>query len=177
MEPTYVIYRLPVDPLALARHRHGRGRGWDSQKQEKLAYGLLLNNAHGDRPLYEGPLHLDINFYLKAPDISLKKAQSREGLWHVNTPDVSNLLKFLEDVGSGVIYGDDRTICSVWPQKRWSATPRIEFTVWELSNPAHQHMLKSAGRYRPSEDFLTNKHLLEQEILFLQECLKKLQEK
>lgn len=176
MESTYITYQLPVDPLALARHRHGKGRVWDSQKQEKLYYGILLSNAHGDRPLYTGALHIDINFYMKVPESAGKQKPSREGHWHVQVPDTSNCLKFLEDVGSGIIYADDRTICSVWPQKRWSAIPRIEFSVWELSNPAHQQLLQSAGRYRPSSEFLTNKKLITQEIEFLQQQLIRLKD-
>jgi len=171
------IYVLNVDPMALARHRHGRGRIWDSQKEEKLFYGLLLSKEHGSLPLYSGPLHLDINFFVQTPRTSLKKSKDLEGKWHINVPDLSNCLKFIEDVGTGIIYGDDRIISSVWPQKNWSAQPRIEFTVWELSNPENERMLKSAGRYRPTNEFFTSKNLLEQEILFLQECVKKLEEK
>lgn len=126
-------YVLLVDPVALARARHGKGRVWDSQKNEKMYYGWLLAQAHGERPLFKGPIHMEVVFYLKIPKVSQKKRAALEGAWHITKPDNSNLLKFIEDVGVGILYPDDAIICSQVVQKKYSATPRIELLIKEMS--------------------------------------------
>jgi Holliday junction resolvase RusA-like endonuclease len=126
-------YVLLVDPIALARARHGRGKTWDSQKNEKMYYGFLLSQLHRDRPLFKGPLHMEVVFYIKIPKSSKNKMQEMEGKWHSTKPDNSNLLKFIEDVGVGILYHDDAIICSQVIQKKYSDSPRIELLIKEMS--------------------------------------------
>lgn len=125
-----MIYVIPGNPVALARPRLTKKKIYDSQRNEKLVAGINLKNQHGDQPLFEGPIHLDVNFYLKMP--ARQNPDKMEGRWHIFKPDLSNLLKFIEDIGSGVIYKDDCIICSVTATKYYGKEPRTEFEIKTL---------------------------------------------
>lgn len=124
---TYVI---EGDPIPLARARHGRGKTWDTQKNEKYACGVQLQSQHTCKHFFSGPIHIDICFYLPLPRLS-KKAQ--DGAYHLFRPDLSNLIKFIEDVGTGILYKDDCLISSLSATKKYSHNPRTEFTISELT--------------------------------------------
>lgn len=123
-------YIILGDPVALARPRMHQKKVYDSQRTEKLIAGINLRNQHGSDPLFEGPLFLDVSFFLKIPSSHHKK--NLEGLYHHKTPDLSNLLKFIEDIATGVIYVDDRLISQCTCAKYYSDTPRTEFIIKEI---------------------------------------------
>ncbi len=132
MNQDNLIYIIEGDPIPLARARHGRGKTWDSQKKEKLYIQLLLERIHGNRPLYQGPLYLEMFFYMEIPKTSSQRALTMENTWHYFRPDASNLLKFIEDVATGILYKDDCLISSITCHKKYSQKPRTEFTIKEL---------------------------------------------
>lgn len=108
---TYVVFG---DPTPLARARHVGGRVYDSQKIAKSIFGMNLKEQHNKKPLLKGSLHLDILFYMPIPDSwSTKKKLNHKNTPHICKPDTSNLLKFVEDCGVGVLYHDDCIIYSV----------------------------------------------------------------
>ena len=123
-------YVIKGDPIAWARAGlHGK-RVYDTQKHQKLVAGITLRDQHQGRPMYQGPLSLDVTFYLKIP-------QRRNDNWdnkpHYSPPDFSNLLKFIEDIGTGLLYEDDRLISHVSGKKVYGIEPRTEFTIMELN--------------------------------------------
>lgn len=122
-----MLYVIMGDPIALARPRFNKRTVYDAQKNKKLVAGINLRNQHGDDPYLEGSLHLDIHFYLKIP--MQGKHGRLDNRYHIYKPDLSNLIKFIEDIGSGIIYHDDSTICSINASKRYSVEPRTEFEL------------------------------------------------
>lgn len=120
-------YIILGDPVALARPRFNKRNVYDKQKHEKLIAGINLRNQHDDRPFFEGALHMDIHFFLKIPRKS--KINAFENCHHIFKPDLSNLIKFVEDIGSGIIYKDDSIICSITASKKYSKEPRTEFEI------------------------------------------------
>lgn len=127
------IYVIKGDPTPLARARAGNRRVWDSQKQEKLVAGINLKHQHGSLPFYEGPLHLDVTFFMKIPEqISIRKRETYLHKYHVYKPDTSNLLKFIEDISTGVLYNDDCLIASISTKKVYDSNPRTEFIITKL---------------------------------------------
>ena len=120
-------YIIIGTPIPLARPRFNGRKIYDSQKHKKLVAGINLRHQHDNKPLYEGDLHLDVKFYLKIA--SKKKISILEDTYHVYKPDLSNLLKFIEDVCTGIIYKDDSLICSVYAIKKYSSIPRTEFEI------------------------------------------------
>lgn len=126
------VYVLYGNPIAWARPAPSGNRMWDTQKQLKFQYGALLRQQHDDEPLLEGPLHLEIKFYFHIPRTTHKKVRQMPGAYHIFKPDLSNLIKLIEDVGSGIIYKDDALIASMRAAKLYDDTPRIEFSLYTL---------------------------------------------
>lgn len=127
-------YTLPGHPIPLARPRYGNKKVWDSQKTLKLAASIVLLNQHQGEH-FNGPLSLSATFFLQIPSSwSSKKRLEVEGRAHTSTPDLSNLLKFVEDVATGILYHDDCLIVSVVAQKVYSFSPGTQFTLKELGS-------------------------------------------
>jgi Holliday junction resolvase RusA-like endonuclease len=113
----------------------GGSRPWDSQKKVKLACGIALAEQHAYRPFFEGPLHFDVCFYFPFPQIvSRAKIPLLRGKPHICRPDLSNLLKFVEDIGTGILYSDDCLISSITAKKCYDDKPRTEFSVTQVQS-------------------------------------------
>ncbi len=78
-------------------------------------------------PLLEGPLELDLDFYMPIPKSTSKKKKALmlEGaLRPITTPDRDNLQKFISDVLQGVLYENDSTIVGGYSRKWYGLEPK-----------------------------------------------------
>lgn len=122
-----VTYVITGDPIPLARPRASMTcRMWDAQKSIKLLRGLQIRNQHDDKPYLTGPLHLDVTFYF------LGASKKRLGRPHIFKPDLSNLIKFAEDIATGILYHDDCLIASISSRKLYDTIPRTVFTLTQM---------------------------------------------
>lgn len=119
-------YIIPYDPIAWARPVPRHSRVWDAQKNLKFSWGIVIAKQHENLPLFKGPLHLDIHFYFKIPK---KKKDSK---YYIAKPDLSNLIKLIEDICTGILYEDDRLIVYITSTKTYDAQPRTEFSIYEI---------------------------------------------
>lgn len=128
-------YILKGDPIPLARARHAYTHVYDSQKKEKLIGSIHIKKQHNQEPLFTGPLSLNITFYVPMPTSwsGKKKMELEETPVHVK-PDLSNYIKFVEDIANGIIYTDDSLIASITSQKLYSYEPRTEFIISEIAH-------------------------------------------
>ena len=122
----HITYTIPGNPIPLARPRFSKGHVFDCQKREKTAIALIIHNQRGNTSFLEGPLRLDITFFMKIP----KKGKNL--LWHIKRPDLSNMLKLYEDVAIGILYEDDSQIAEIVARKIYDEYPRTEFTLTHL---------------------------------------------
>jgi len=123
-------YILDGVPVAWARAGINGGRLYDTQKHLKLIMGLNIRNQHGDRPFFEGPLILEVTFFMPIP----KRAKNRlslEGTPTKSKPDCSNLVKLIEDTCIGLLYKDDAIIYKIVAQRVYGQRPRTEFIFRE----------------------------------------------
>lgn len=128
-----MIYVIKGEPTPLARARHAHRRTYDSQKQLKSMLGIEIQCQHDDRPLYSGPLRVEFTFYFGFPEkMSQDKKLKLLGKPHVFKPDLSNLIKLIEDVGSKILYHDDSYIASIAAFKCYDWEPRTEFIITEI---------------------------------------------
>jgi Holliday junction resolvase RusA-like endonuclease len=82
----------------------------------------------------EGALRMYVDFYMLIPSsLSKIKQKNLEGKPHKKKPDLSNLIKFVEDVMNGLVYDDDRQIVEIIATKSWSYDPRtfIKLVTYE----------------------------------------------
>lgn len=124
-------YILSGDPIALKRPRFRKNSGvYDPQKSEKERSQFELKMQHGARKFISGPLELIITFFMKIPES--KKRTVKPYLYHPIKPDLSNLIKFVEDVATGILYEDDSIIASIQAVKYYALVPRTEFILVPL---------------------------------------------
>lgn len=115
-------YTISGQPIPLARPRFVKGHIWDCQTGEKLVASTNLRFQHKLEPLTR-PLHIDIIFFMK---------HSRKQGWHTSRPDLDNMIKFILDVGNGILYADDAQVVKITAEKKYDKEPRTEITITEL---------------------------------------------
>ena len=120
-------YCINVPPISWQRAGVNGRRFFDRQSQDKIAYGLILQQQHGDLPLFEKALMIEIRFLIKPPKLIKQRSPYCKA-----KPDLDNLEKFLLDVGTGILYTDDRIVCAVTKVKMYDLNPRTEIIITEL---------------------------------------------
>jgi Holliday junction resolvase RusA-like endonuclease len=127
-----LTYKVPGAPIPLARARHGQGgRCWDSQKRIKMAFGLAIRAQHTGR-MFKGPLHLDVRFHMPIAASSKRQYNPDVAWYHVYTPDVDNLIKFVCDCAQSVLFENDCIIAKLTSEKIYAPEPCTIFTLTEL---------------------------------------------
>lgn len=72
----------------------------------------------------QGPLRLEVTFYLRRPASRAKKHRYPD-----RRPDVENLVKSVMDALTGILWADDAQVVTLNAQKRYG-DPRAEITVY-----------------------------------------------
>lgn len=106
------------------KERHG----WDIGYQHHIRHmeDVVLANV---------PLRLIATFYISMSDNNAKafrKLSDEEQAIvrpHIFIPDLSNLIKYIEDVCKGILYHDDCLIAEIQANKRQALVPRTEFRI------------------------------------------------
>lgn len=119
------IYMIPGDPQPWKRAGINRNHRviYDTQGEVKLYLKILMENQRGSDPLITWPIHMFITFYMYAS----AKNKHLIGKPHKYRPDLSNLIKFPEDVCNDVIFYDDSLIATITASKIYDENPRTEF--------------------------------------------------
>ncbi|MGN7352380.1 MULTISPECIES: RusA family crossover junction endodeoxyribonuclease [unclassified Paenibacillus] len=138
-----ITFTVFGEPVAQGRPRAstqgGFVRMYDPEKSKDYKdYVRLAAAEHAPAALLEGPIGMVLTVYRTIPKAiskSPKKAALAEAGQIVPTtkPDVDNYLKGVKDALKGVIWKDDSQVVEVFARKRYSARPRIEVKIKELS--------------------------------------------
>ena len=91
--------------------------------------------------MIEGPCVLDIIAYFEVPKSKSKKFREAalSGLERpTKKPDLSNIIKGIEDALNGLVYKDDSSIVSLKIQKYYSEFPRVEIEISRCSNEQNE---------------------------------------
>lgn len=124
------IYTIIGEPIALARPRFStkgeKVHVFDSQAQAKVGTQLQLKSQH-HQPIITCPIHMNIAFFFEA------STKHPEKSYHCQKPDLDNLVKWLLDNASGIIFKDDAQVYSICAHKSYDRYARTEFTVVETS--------------------------------------------
>ena len=91
---------------------------------------MYVVQQHNNEPLLDGPLHLEVTFYMPIPKFKAKKIQS--GQYHHIIPDLDNLTKWICDICNEVVYKDDAIISSINAKKIYDKNARTEFFFTQL---------------------------------------------
>jgi len=119
---------IMVEPVPKGRPRMavkgGRQFVYTPQKTvhaESLIREVLVNKGYFDSGI---PLVLHAVFYRQKP-----KSLPKRVTFPVTKPDLSNLLKTLEDAMEKFVYGNDSQIVEMHVKKEFGIPPRIEFAI------------------------------------------------
>ena len=125
------MYVIKGNPIPLARARVSKGVFYDPQSDLKEAFAWEYK-LHPGAKCYSGALKLTVTFYMAIPKMSAIKKEKTIGTHHAKRPDLSNMIKFLEDAIMGLAYMDDAFISVIEAYKVYDLCPRTEFTIEEL---------------------------------------------
>lgn len=118
---------IPGNPIPLARPRFGKNGVYDSQEELKEGTYWEMRSLIGNRSFeITGPVELHIVFYMPFPG-------NNKHLYHTKKPDLSNMIKFYEDVATGLLYKDDKQIIKIVAEKKYDISPRTEITIIEVN--------------------------------------------
>lgn len=124
------------EPLGKARPRVTR-RGivytpLKTVNYETLIKELFIIKYPDFRPL-DGPVSMEVFAWMKMPKKSKKKTIAMETgeIQPTKKPDISNILKSIEDALNTVAFLDDKQIVELRIEKRYSIRPRIDLTIKE----------------------------------------------
>ncbi len=123
-------YVIPGIPTPFRSISPSRRNVWDTQKSIKLSARNHLEYQHANIYLYNGPLILDIDFFFSLPPNLCKSSPHL----HIQKPTLTSLIRFVEEVASGVLFDDDCFIAQINATKIYSENPRTEFTLIEIKN-------------------------------------------
>lgn len=117
-------------PTPLKRHRscilNNRVHSYDSQKEaKKTALKCVQRQIPDGFQIFDEPLEMLIEFHMPIPQsLSQKKKLQLQEVPHDKKPDLSNLIKFVEDTFNGIIYKDDSQIVNIHASKLYSSEPK-----------------------------------------------------
>ncbi len=118
---------LPFLPVAWTAPRQTRsGFMYSIHRKDKVKIQAYLRKIYRKAPINCG-LELHAKFYYPLPKSysKKKKAALLKQKYKLTVPDGSNLFKFIEDCGTGIMWVDDRLVVKHSAEKYWAETGGI----------------------------------------------------
>jgi len=128
---------LPGDPKTKLRPRFARNkrrvRTFDPQSDDKETTRWQIKSRVGAMEPLKGPLGLSVICVFSTP-----KSKNKED-FHIVKPDLDNLIKWVGDVGNGILWYDDKQIIKINALKIYGEEPKTIITVskvfdWNYNN-------------------------------------------
>lgn len=129
---------IPGEPTGKARHRTTKtGHTYTPRKtidyEEMVRQCYLLEHKN---ECIAGDVRAIIHAYFKIPKSATKGkelAMRHNIVRPAKKPDLSNIIKIIEDALNLVAYKDDSQIVEIFASKHWSHEPRVEVMLEEIS--------------------------------------------
>lgn len=102
----------------------------DSAKFERLIKGLAFAAMHR-QPMFEGPVEVEMVFWLKRPKSwTRKQCEAASGFYSTAKPDCDNRAKLIMDAFNEVVWEDDSQVSDLIVRKRYARDGRAHVDVW-----------------------------------------------
>lgn len=89
-----------------------------------------MQREHEGETLWEGSLKIEITFFMNFP--ASCKHKYKVGQYCKTKPDLDNLVKFLLDTATGILWKDDAIICAINSRKIYDSKGATTFIISEL---------------------------------------------
>jgi Holliday junction resolvase RusA-like endonuclease len=143
IEVTKMIkFTIPIPPTAQMRPKRSKfGRMYKNKKQdtrENQIIGYLIQKKPDS--MLEGPLSLVVRAVMPRPKSHFGTGKNSGKLkdsapyWHSCKPDLSNIIKQIEDCMEGLFFKNDSQIASEIVSKRYGLRPRWEIEISKLKD-------------------------------------------
>lgn len=115
------------------RDDNPRARDW------KDRVGQVAGELMRNRELYAGPLLLSVTFYRPRPaghytsKGALTKSARTIRRYPIAKPDLTKLIRPLEDALRGIVFKDDAQICETVASKRYGEPARVEVKIMVMT--------------------------------------------
>jgi len=128
-------YEFGGTPIAWKRAGLFQGRHYDKQTKEKNNLRNLIRIADNAVYCSNKALSLFYEFNMPIPPSWSKiRRLNAIGKNHVNTPDLDNLIKFMNDTFNGILWKDDRQIAEIFATKRYSENVSTKIIIVEVED-------------------------------------------
>lgn len=129
----YEVYEVHGKPVPLARHRHVGKICYDPQRAVKREVVSLFRATFKDVVPIAMTFKLVVNYIMPIPkSCSHNRSKELVGTKHSIKPDLSNLIKFTEDVFNGIIWEDDSLVNEISATKVWGLAGMTTIgVVWD----------------------------------------------
>lgn len=117
-----ISFTVPGQPIAKARPRFGKGKVYTAPSTKSFEHAVGVYASMVCKKPLEGAVSLSIIFCMKAPK------SGKEG-WHISRPDLTNLIKAIEDGMNGIVFKDDAQIAQITCSKVYSNKPETSIVV------------------------------------------------
>ena len=127
-------FTIPGKPVPQKRHRMGRGFSYDPSAPDKKRVRTELILANRLRYIHKGDVSMFITFHMQRPKSHYRTGKYKEFLKkgspykHTSKPDIDNLIKFIMDCCSGILYKDDNQVVNITANKQYAEKePKTDF--------------------------------------------------
>jgi len=122
-----------VKPQGQARPRavsvNGKARVFKPKKDLGMEALIQVLVVDRDPPKFDGPIKLTLDFVLKRP----KSVPVKKRKYPTVKPDLSNMIKLVEDACNGILYDDDKQIVNLVSTKRYGGDDEISIKVEKVN--------------------------------------------
>lgn len=128
-------YEFAGPPIAWKRAGLFKGRFYDKQIKDKDRLRDLIKTADKALCCSNKPLSVFYEFNMPIPPSWSKiRRLNAIGSFHVNTPDLDNMIKFINDTFNGILWKDDRQIAETYATKRYAEEVSTKIIIVELED-------------------------------------------
>jgi len=134
-----IQFTVPGKPMGKQRARTLKtGRSYTPK--ETVNYETLVKQIYimqNFSKQLEGAIQAEITAYFPIPQSASKKKKEQMlsgEIRPITKPDLSNIVKIIEDALNGIAYRDDSQIVKVHAEKYYSDQPRVEVTIKEIQD-------------------------------------------
>lgn len=121
------------EPWRVTQGRNGRIYPKKSVVDFQRAIATEARAVMRDRPLFKEAVDIRLSVYLPIPSSWSARKRTRAILGHLRPdvrPDLTNMLKAVEDACTGVVWDDDKRVCDQATGKFYAEKPRIELDIF-----------------------------------------------
>ena len=135
-------FSIPGKPIAKKRPRfairNGKGIAYNGQSTDEGKVILQLQKESEWIGLIKKPVRIDMRFWFIRPKSHYKsnniKKDLKEGysVYHMQKPDIDNLIKFYLDCMNGIIIEDDKQVIEINSGKYFGSLEKTFIIISEL---------------------------------------------